>query len=399
MSTTDVTDPASIPAAGAKPGPDLALSPPMGWNTWNAFRGEIDESKILGNAQALISSGMADAGYRYVVVDDCWQAPERDAAGRLHAAADRFPRGIAGLADQIHAMGLKFGIYAAPGEFTCGQTGGYPGRSGSGGHEYVDAQTFAEWGVDYVKYDWCCPKGTLPEQLDAFTVMRDALASVDRPMVYSINPHSLHLGMPGRLHDWGPIAHLWRITHDIALRWCTGQHRDYPMGVVDILEEMALVVDQSGPDHWADPDMLEIGNGTWTLGEERAHFALWAILGGPLMAGNDLRTMTPQTKTVLTNSTLISINQDWGGSVGRRVWHRDDSQVWVKPLSDSGCAVLLLNAGERPADITVGLEVLGLDPTLTWVSLEVYSDTRSPVEREVCATVAPHESLTYRLSR
>lgn len=264
-------------------------------------------------ADAMVSSGMRDAGYRYVVVDDCWFDPQRDASGALRANATKFPSGMKALGDYIHGKGLKFGIYQVPGDRTCAQgSGAYPGSTGSRGHEAQDAATFASWGVDYLKYDWCSSSGTRDEQVARFTLMRDALRATGRPIVYSINPNSFH-AITGADYNWGEVADLWRTTEDLLDIWQNGNTNSYPMGVGNVLDVTAPLAAQSGPGHWNDPDMLVVGRPGLTLTESRSHFALWALLGAPLMAGNDIRTMSADVSAILRNPRLLAVDQDSSG--------------------------------------------------------------------------------------
>ncbi|WP_189788726.1 glycoside hydrolase family 27 protein, partial [Streptomyces capitiformicae] len=217
------------PTAEAAPG-SPALTPPLGWNSWNSFGCGITEAQVRQAADTMVSSGMRDAGYQYVVVDDCWFDPERDAAGNLRANPTKFPSGMKALGDYIHSKGLKFGIYQAPNEVTCAQgVGTYPGRTGSKDHEAQDAATFASWGVDYLKYDWCSGSGTLSEQVARFTIMRDALRATGRPIVYSINSNSFH-APTGDKYNWGEVADVWRTTEDLLDIWQNNNTNSYPMG-------------------------------------------------------------------------------------------------------------------------------------------------------------------------
>jgi len=228
--TSAPAQPTARAAAGSP-----ALTPPLGWNSWNSFGCGVNETVVRQAADAMVSSGMRDAGYQYVVVDDCWFDPQRDAAGNLRGSPTKFPSGMRALGDYIHGRGLKFGIYEVPTERTCAQrVGSYPGSTGSMGHEAQDARQFAAWGVDYLKYDWCSPTGTMDEQVAAFATMRDALAATGRPIVYSINPNSVH-DKTGPLRNWGDVANMWRTTEDITNAWNTGQTNGFPMGIQNIV--------------------------------------------------------------------------------------------------------------------------------------------------------------------
>ena len=339
--------------AQTSPSTNLAPTPPMGWNSWNKFACNVSDELIRGMADALVKSGMKDAGYQYVVIDDCWQV-SRDGAGNIVADAQRFPHGIKGLADYIHSTGLKFGIYSDAGSKTCA------GRPGSLGHEYQDARQYAAWGVDYLKYDWC--NTTTQDAPAAYALMRAALDATGRPIVLSICEW-------GKAQPWlwgkRVGGNLWRATGDIQDRW-EGKKEWSPgdccsYGVVDIIDAVADLYSYAGPGHWNDPDMLEVGNGGMTDTEYRSHFSFWALLAAPLIAGNDLRTMPPEIHDILTNKEVIAINQDPLGRQGRRV--RKDNQlkvdVWAKQLTDGSRAVILFNRGTAEQNIAVNWEEIG----------------------------------------
>jgi alpha-galactosidase len=328
----------------------LALTPPMGWNSWNRFACKIDEKTVREIADAMVASGMRDAGYQYIVIDDCWQV-DRDGKGNIIADGKTFPSGIKALADYVHSKGLKFGIYSDAGTKTCA------GRPGSWGYEFQDARQYAEWGVDYLKYDWCNNGDQNSEA--AYSRMRDALLASGRPIVFSICEW-------GSTKPWlwaKDTGNLWRTTGDIQDFW-EGKKDWGGLGVVQILDLQAGLEGCSGPGHWNDPDMLEVGNGGMTATEYRAHFSLWCLLAAPLMAGNDLRTMTPETRDILTNKEVIAVDQDPLGKQGSRVRRDGDSEVWARPLADGSRAVILLNRGLKPATIAVDWTELGYPRTL-----------------------------------
>ncbi|WP_243792722.1 glycoside hydrolase family 27 protein [Saccharopolyspora gloriosae] len=364
FTTSTAAAPRETVAAAPLPVPPAA-TPPMGWNSWNTFGCDIDEAKIRGVADAMVSSGMRDAGYRYVVVDDCWYEPERDAAGNLRADRARFPGGMAALGDYLHSRGLLFGIYMSPNVETCAQhTGAYPGQTGSGDREGQDARTFASWGVDYLKYDWCRGAGSSHNVRAAFTAMRDALTAAGRPVVFSVNPNSNFPGAPGESESWRGVAHLSRTTEDIQPVWDTGHHNEHPMGVRNIIDIHSGLSDRPEPGHWNDPDMLEVGvhdvNGYagLTPEEQRTHLNMWAMFAAPLIAGNDPRTMTEPERDLLTDPGILAIDQDPLGAAATQNTG-GDHQVWVKPLHE-GTAVALYNRGDAPARIGTGLAELGL---------------------------------------
>ncbi|PPS67428.1 MULTISPECIES: glycoside hydrolase family 27 protein [Streptomyces] len=393
--TACVTASADTTAEAAPGSP--ALTPPLGWNSWNSFGCGITEAQVREAANAMVSSGMRDAGYRYVVVDDCWFDPQRDAAGNLRANPTKFPSGMKALGDYIHSKGLKFGIYQAPNEKTCAQgVGTYPGSTGSKGHEAQDATTFASWGVDYLKYDWCSGSGTLSEQIAQFTIMRDALRATGRPIVYSINPNSFH-SPTGDKYNWGEVADLWRTTEDLLDIWQNNNTNSYPMGVGNVLDVTAPLAAQSGPGHWNDPDMLVVGRPGLSLTESRSHFALWALMSAPLMAGNDIRTMSADVSAILRNPRLLAVNQDSLGAGGRRV--RDDgaTEVFAKPLSDGSVAVGLFNRGSNTATVTTTAAQVGLSGgafTLT----DLWTGGTSTTSGQISASVPAHGVAVFKVT-
>ncbi|MHC4676844.1 MAG: hypothetical protein ACYTBZ_30545, partial [Planctomycetota bacterium] len=313
----------------------LARTPPMGWNSWNRFGCNISESLIMEIADAMVTSGMKDAGYLYVNIDDCWHG-ERDADGYIQADPVRFPSGIAFLADYIHFRGLKLGIYSDAGTLTC------QSRPGSRGYEQKDADQYAAWEVDYLKYDWCYTSGLNMQQ--SYTLMRDCLLNTYRPIVYSICSWQF----PG---PWVvDVGNLWRTTGDIQDNWGS---------IVSIIDTNANLYTYAGPGHWNDPDMLEVGNGGMTDTEYRAHFSMWCIMAAPLIAGNDLRNMSQSTIEILTAPEVIAVDQDPLGKQGRRVRDYGASEVWVKELVNGNRAVALFNRSLQPANITVLFSDLG----------------------------------------
>ncbi|ESQ85246.1 hypothetical protein AEAC466_05915 [Asticcacaulis sp. AC466] len=325
----------------------LARTPPMGWNSWNKFGCDIDEGKIRAVADALVASGMKAAGYTYVVIDDCWQTG-RDANGNIVADVAKFPSGIKALGDYIHSKGLKFGLYSDTGIATC------QGRPGSRGYEYQDARTYAGWGVDYLKYDWC--NTATQDARSSYMLMGDALAKSGRPILFSICEWGKHDPW-----EWGRAVggNMWRTTGDIWDNWeGQGNHGDW-FGVLDILDRQANLYSHAGPGGWNDPDMLEVGNGGMTPAQYRAHFSLWAILAAPLIAGNDLAHMDAATLDILTNRDVIAVDQDVLGVQGRRVYQNGDQEVWARPLADGGRAFVLLNRSKTAQTITAAWTDIG----------------------------------------
>ena len=344
----------------------LARTPPMGWNSWNKFACKgLNEKVIRDTADSMASNGMKDAGYQYVILDDCWQSG-RDEQGNIVADAQRFPSGMKALGDYIHSKGLKFGIYSDAGTLTCAK------RMASIGHEYQDAKQYANWGVDYLKEDWC---STLPGQSteSSYTLMRNALAATGRPIVFSICEW-------GSTKPWlwaGPIGNLWRATGDIQDCWDC----DKPRGrnsVTAILDQMNGLETYAGPGHWNDPDMLEVGNGGMTTEEYRAHFSMWAMFSAPLLAGNDVSHMTADTRQILLNKEVIAIDQDSLGQQGRRVKKSGDREVWSKQLHDGGRAVALINRSAAPTRISVNWADVGYPDSLSAAVRNLWAATDLP---------------------
>lgn len=317
----------------------MATTPPMGWNSWNLFESRIDDKTVRAIADVMVTNGMRDAGYVYVNIDDTWEGV-RDAQGNL-SSNKKFPD-MKALADYVHSKGLKFGIYSSPGPRTCAE---YPG---SYGHEDQDAKTFATWGVDYVKYDWCGARMIYSnDALQAvYQKMGDALLKSGRPIVYSLCEYG-----SGHVETWGAKVggNLWRTTGDISDTWTS---------MIGNIEKQASMASYAGPGHWNDPDMLEIGNGHMTDEEYRTHMSLWALAAAPLLAGNDIRSMTPAITAILLNREVLAIDQDALGKQASPV-KNGDLQTWVKPLSDGSVAVGVVNLGAAEASATVKTSDLG----------------------------------------
>ena len=312
----------------------LAMTPPMGWNSWNTFEVEINEDLIKQTADILVESGMKDAGYTYIVVDDGWEALERDPDGQLVPDPAKFPSGMKALADYVHAKGLKFGIHNCAGKTTCN---GFPGGRG---HEFEDARLYASWDVDYLKYDWC-DHGSANAK-ETYSTMRDALYAAGRPIVFSLCEWGNN-----KPWEWAQdVGHLWRTTGDITD--CYDCQGEYDMGMKYILKLQEGLHLYSGPDHWNDPDMLEVGNPGMTLTESKSQMSLWCMLAAPLMAGNDLRTMTPEVLEILTNRDAIAIDQDALGKQAYLYMDHLSKQIWIKQLSEGGWAICYFNSGDAP---------------------------------------------------
>ena len=354
----------------------LARTPPMGWNSWNHFACDVSAQLIRETADAMAKGGMRDAGYQYLVIDDCWQVA-RDAAGRLVADSVRFPGGMKPLADYVHSKGLKFGLYTDAGRQTCQR------RPGTYGSEEIDARTFAEWGVDYVKEDWCNSEGLdAPTQYAKF---RDALAKAGRPIVFSICEWGSN-----RPWEWGPrTGNLWRTTGDIGDRWAS------MIALLDLNAQYALA---AAPGAWNDPDMLEVGNGGMTDDEYRAHFSLWALMAAPLMAGNDVRTMPAATRDILLNKEVLAVDQDSLGVQGMLVQEPvPDLQVWAKLLSDGSRAVVLFNRSTLQTVITASWRALGLRGPARVRDLWAHTDLGTFPTRFM-ATVPAHGVVMVRVT-
>lgn len=377
---------------------NMAKTPPMGWNSWNKFACNVSEQLIKETADAMVSTGMKDAGYEYVVIDDCWQVG-RDSLGFIVADPQRFPSGIKALADYIHSKGLKFGIYSCAGDKTCG------GRPGSRGYEYQDALMYAKWGVDYLKYDWCFTENL--NSKGAYITMSKALKQAGRPIVFS-------------LCEWGDtkpwlwakeVGHLWRTTGDIYNCYdCVEDHGTWKsFGVMQILDMQDGLRQYAGPGHWNDPDMMQVGNGM-TYSQERAHFTMWAMLAAPLISGNDLRNMSEQTRAVLTNKDVIAINQDTLGIQGFKYATKDSVETWLKPLANNEWALVYLNRSKTPRIITQNWKEFSVNDDLSGRKLDTtgkdiylltnlwHKEMRSDTRKTLTATLLPNDALCYKMT-
>ncbi len=362
----------------------LAQTPPMGWNSWNRFGCNINDATVRAMADAMASNGMKAAGYRYIVIDDCWHG-SRDADGFITANAEKFPNGIKAVADYVHAKGLKFGIYSDAGAKTCG------GKPGSQGHESQDALTYARWGVDYLKYDWCSTGVRNAEE--AYALMSDAIKASGRPMVLAMCEWGNN-----RPWEWGAkIGNLWRTTADIRDAWA-GREK-WSIGMTDIVDLNERLYPYAGPGRWNDPDMLEVGNGGMTPTEYRSHFSLWAMMAAPLIAGNDIAHMDADTRAILLNQEVIAVDQDPLGQQGRRIRDDGDLEVWARPLADGSRAVILFNRSAAPASISVAWPELGLTTRVKaevrdlWAHKSLGRKTGS-----FAATIAPHGVVMVKVT-
>ena len=357
----------------------LARTPPMGWNSWNKFASRVDDATVRSIADAMASSGMKEAGYQYINIDDTWEAG-RDAQGNI-TTNKKFPD-MKALADYVHSKGLKLGIYSSPGPNTCA------GYEGSYGHEEQDARTYAAWGIDYLKYDWCGARNlyTDEEMPAVYQIMGDALLKTKRPIVYSLCQY-------GRLDVWKWGAdvggNLWRTTGDIRDAWDSMTRIGFSQNDL---------APWAKPGHWNDPDMLEIGNGAMTNDEYKTHMSLWAILAAPLLAGNDLRSMSPEILAILTNHEVIAVNQDKLGKQGQRVWQSGDQEIWTRTLSGGALAVAVFNRANAPATISIKLADLKLDGK--WKARDLWSHQTVPwSDTEYSTSVPAHGVVMLNLSR
>ncbi len=328
-------------AQHAAPSNGLAQTPPMGWNSWNWFAGKVTQEDVKQATDLMVSSGMRDAGYVYVNIDDTWEG-KRDASGVLHTN-EKFPD-MKGLADYVHSKGMKLGIYSSPGDQTCAHF------EGSLGHEQQDADLYASWGIDYLKYDLCgfrkkmqaeAPGDTADAKMrqdkmmrDAYMTMHQALLKTGRPIVYSLCQYGYD-----SVWQWGPEvgANLWRTTGDVSANFWS---------IALIAQTQIGIAKYAGPGHWNDPDMLEVGNGKLTPDENRTHMGMWAMLAAPLLAGNNLTQLTPEVTAVLLNKEVIAIDQDSLGKEAERVYQEGPVEIWSRPLADGGHAVAIINFGE-----------------------------------------------------
>jgi len=365
--------PPQVAAAG------VAQTPAMGWNSWNFFAGKVTDQDIRNAADQLVATGMKDAGYVYVGIDDTWEG-DRDANGVLQTNS-KFPD-MKALADYVHSKGLKLGIYSSPGPKTCG------GYEASLDHEAQDAQLYASWGVDYLKYDLCSFIPAVMEKqapndkaaqmrlmIAAYDKMNKALKATGRPIYFSFCQYGWDA-----VWEWGPSvgANSWRSTGDIQPNW---------ESIYSILNEQAGLAKYAGPGHWNDPDMLEVGNGKLTLAENRTHFSMWAMLAAPLLAGNDLPNMKPEIKAILTNRDVIAIDQDRLGKQGRRVYSDGEVEVWTRVLAHGAVAIAVVDAGDSRYSthpFHLRLSKLGLAATQTgkdlWTGKTVELTENMPLE-------------------
>jgi len=375
----------------------LALTPPMGWNSWNKFACDIDEKLIMDIADQLVKTGLRDAGYIYINLDDCWHG-QRDSQGFITADPVKFPSGIKALSDYIHSKGLKLGIYSDAGRTTCG------GRPGSFGHEYQDALTYASWGIDYLKYDWCATENINP--MGAYQLMRDALRAAGRPILFSMCEW-------GNSKPWTwakETGHMWRTTGDIYNCFdCIDDHGNWKaLGVMQILDLQEGLRQYAGPGHWNDPDMLEVGNGM-PANQDRAHFTMWVMLAAPLILGNDIRSMSQETMSILMNKEVIAVNQDSLGIQGLKAEAKNGVEVWLKPLTCGDWAFCVLNRNKESVNYTVEWQRFNIDDKVSSRSTEFYKTTynirnlwtskqEGTTAKSVNLSIPGQDVVMYRLS-
>ncbi len=383
---------------------NLALTPPMGWNSWNPFGKNVSEKVIRETADAMVSSGLKDAGFNYIVIDDYWQGTRDSVTGVLNYNPERFPSGIKALADYVHSKGLKFGIYSDAGTMTCGD------QPGSYGYEEKDAKMFAEWGIDYLKYDYCycndygSENNDYREAIARYKAMGDALKATGRPIVYSIcewGPRSPWL--------WGKEVggHLWRISYDVGDKWDEPRNEHSQIGILTAIDAMTNLERFVVPGGWNDPDMLVIGlrnsgfikGGGCTDVEYRTQMSMWCMFSAPLLIGCDLNTMSEETKTILLNKDIIAIDQDPLGKQAFRVMRKDGIEAWKKPLSGNRVAIAFLNRNSTAGTVTSSFESLELDPGMTYEVYDVWKhETVKQPAGALTSKLQSHECQVFVLS-
>ncbi|WLQ46567.1 NPCBM/NEW2 domain-containing protein [Streptomyces poriferorum] len=372
---------AQAPTAGARAGNDLALTPPMGFNNWNSThcRAEFNEEMVKGIADIFVEKGLREAGYEFVNLDDCWAKPQRNADGKLEADPVRFPNGIAAVADYVHSKGLKLGIYTSAGTKTCDSVG----LPGALGHEYSDARQFADWGVDYLKYDNCNNEGV--DAKERYTTMRDALAATGRPIVYSICEWGQN-----KPWEWAAgLGNLWRTTGDINDSWSS---------MLSIMKQNLPLAAAAGPGHWNDPDMLEVGNGGMTDTEYRTHFSMWSVMAAPLLIGSDLRTATPETYRILSNQEVIAVDQDPLGKQGTVLSSEGGRWVVAKEMQDGSRAVALFNETGSAQRISTTAAAAGLPGADAYTVRDLWAHTTRNTAGGLSATVPAHGTVMLRVA-
>ncbi|HEV8562235.1 MAG TPA: NPCBM/NEW2 domain-containing protein [Actinophytocola sp.] len=378
----------TVPAANPQPAwaweNGLARTPPMGFNNWNFTHCDaiFNETTIKRVADAFVSLGLRDVGYQYLNIDDCWAETARDASGNLVPNRTRFPSGIKSLADYVHARGLKFGIYTSAGTKTCNSLG-FPGGLG---HEQQDANLFASWGVDYLKYDNCNNQGVDAQQ--RYGAMHDALAATGRPVVYSITEWG---STTPKVWTWGaPVGNLWRTTGDISDNWSS------MIGKLHTNDDLAKY---AGPGHWNDPDMLEVGNGGMTATEYRTHFSLWAMMSAPLLMGSNVPTLSQANLDILKNTDVIALDQDPLGQQAVIVSSSNGLVVYRKPLSNGDMAVALLNETAATTTVSTTASAIGMPGGSSYTLKDLWSKASRTTSGAISASVPSHGTVVYRVTR
>ncbi|MEV8455911.1 NPCBM/NEW2 domain-containing protein [Streptomyces sp. NPDC052095] len=359
----------------------LALTPPMGFNNWNSThcRAEFDESMVKGIADIFVEKGLKDAGYQYINLDDCWAVPQRNAEGKLEADPKRFPNGIKAVADYVHSKGLKIGIYTSAGTRTCDSVG----LPGALGHEYSDARQFADWGIDYLKYDNCNNQGVDARQ--RYTTMRDALEATGRPIVYSICEWGQN-----KPWEWaGEVGNLWRTTGDINDSWGS---------MLSIMKQNLPLAAAAGPGRWNDPDMLEVGNGGMTDTEYRTHFSMWSVMAAPLLIGSDLRRASAETYEILSNREVVAVDQDPLGRQGTVLSSTDGRWVVAKEMADGSRAVALFNETDSAQHIATTAADAGLPKTDGYTVRDLWEHRTYNTAGTLAATVPAHGTVLLRVA-
>ena len=377
---------------------NLAPTPPMGWNSWNTFQTHITEDLIKHTADVMVESGMKDAGYTYLVLDDGWMTMERDSiTGDLIPDPKKFPDGMKAVADYVHSKGLKFGLYNCAGTKTCA---GYPGTRG---YEYQDARFYAKLGIDYLKFDWCYADGENAKE--AYATMSKALKKAGHPIVFSLCEWGSN-----KPWEWAaPVGQLWRATGDIGATYDSAVEKNgwTPNSVMHIIDLEAPLNSYAGKNHWNDPDMLEVGNGM-SESEDRTHFSMWCMLAAPLIAGNDITKMTPQTKAMLTNKDVIAIDQDTMGVQGFRYAKIENLETWAKPLGNGDWAICFLNRGRTPLPVSFDWKKEVIEDTVSHNKMgsDVYKikdvwtkKAMGNTGKPFTTRVAPHDVVVLRLSK
>jgi alpha-galactosidase len=376
----------------------LAKTPPMGWNSWNTFATNINEKLVMEIADDMVKSGMKDAGYNYIVLDDGWMAKERDGNGNLVPDPQKFPNGLKGLIDLVHAKGLKFGLYNCAGTQTCG---GYPGTRG---YEYQDARFYAALGIDFLKYDWCFTEGITAKE--AYKTMSKAIKIAGRPMIFS-------------LCEWGnnqpwewakDLGQMWRISGDISNCFdCIDDHGTWKsLGVTHIIDLHNNIRQYAGPDHWNDLDMMEVGHGM-SAAEDRAHFSMWCMLASPLIAGNDLRAMSKETIATLTDKDAIAVNQDPLGIQAYLYQQKDSVDTWIKPLANNEVAICFMNRSKKPVVVNYDFKNSPIIDTVSKTTINFNLNTFTindlwakktigKTSEIFNGTVLPHDVIMLRLT-